>query len=178
MNSINVRIIYYQNKLARLNAKLEILRVKGAFSRKHAINLILEIDRIEMLLEKLEHAARVLAFAEETKPRYIELTLDTPKNRYRAWVAMVLPEYDKCNGGLKKRFIKAIDRKFNYRGETKATFKIKIELDKIYKDSDGDYWQFKNLDGDIKCISWQEVKYLMFEKDNQPKQDQKHEVCF
>jgi hypothetical protein len=40
-----------------------------------------------------------------------------------------------------------------------ATFEIPINLNAIYQDSDGDYWVFENVKGEIQSISYQEVCY-------------------
>ena len=88
------------------------------------------------------------------------LELQTPRRAWRAWVAKISAKKDPVYGGFSKEFIEPCDRQFDRKGETSATFEIEIDLNQIYQDSDGDFWMFENLDGDIKIISYQEVKYI------------------
>lgn len=68
--SLQQRITYYTNKLKRLNNKLSNLQANGASSRKQAIDVIFEIDRIEIILEELTEE-----IAKETIRRYDIYTL-------------------------------------------------------------------------------------------------------
>lgn len=113
------------------------------------VDLIIKIELLQAELELLPAPATTRT-----------LTLETPRRAWRAWVAKISPEIDTKHGGFTKDFISPIDRQFDKKGEASATFKITVDIQAIYQDSDGDYWMFENMDGDIKVISYQEVKYI------------------
>lgn len=141
-----------QFKLARLNAQLSI--TKG---RQNQRKLIEKILKVEAAIEAIEKNT-IVGF--KRLPKTHTLTLETPRRAWRAWVAEISPEKDIKHGGFTKKFIEPVSRKFEgKKGETSATFEIPIDLNAIYQDSDGDYWVFENIKGEIQCISYQEVCY-------------------
>lgn len=141
-----------QSKLNRLNAQLKI--TKG---RQNLRKLIEKILKVEAAIEAIEKNT-IVGFKRLPKTR--TLTLETPRRAWRAWVAEISPEKDIKHGGFTKKFIEPVSRKFEgKKGETSATFEIPIDLNAIYQDSDGDYWKFQNMKGEIQCISYQEVCY-------------------
>jgi hypothetical protein len=143
-----------QSKLARLEAQLKI--TKG---RQNQRKLIEKILAVEAAIEAIEKNA-IVSFKRLPKTR--TLILETPRRAWRAWVAKISPEKDIEYGGFTKKFIEPVSRKFEgKKGETSATFEIPIDLNAnaIYQDSDGDYWVFENVKGEIQSISYQEVCY-------------------
>lgn len=116
--------------------------------------LILEIEVLQAELDSL------LDSLPDPVPTTRTLKLNTPRRAWRAWVAQISPEIDAKHGGFTKEFIEPFDRQFNKKGETSARFKITVNTEAIFQDSDGDYWMFENMEGDIKVISYQEVKYI------------------
>ena len=141
-----------QAKLKKLNAQLKI--TKG---RQNQRKLIEKILKVEAAIEQIQKNA-IVAFKRLPKTR--TLTLETPRRAWRAWVAEISPEKDIKHGGFTKKFIEPVSRKFEgKKGEASATFEIPIDLNAIYQDSDGDYWVFQNIKGEIQCISYQEVCY-------------------
>ena len=141
-----------QSKLARLNAQLAI--TKG---RRNQRKLIEKILKVEAAIEAIEKNT-IVSF--KRLPKTCTLTLETPKRAWKAWIAKISSERDLKYGGYKKQFIDPVSRKFEgKKGEVSATFEIPIDLNSIYQDSDGDYWVFENIKGEIQCISYQEVCY-------------------
>jgi hypothetical protein len=141
-----------QSKLARLNAQLKI--TKG---RRNQRKLIEKILAVEAAIEAIEKNT-IVSFKRLPKTR--TLVLETPRRAWRAWVAKISPEKDIEYGGFTKKFIEPVSRKFEgKKGEVAATFQIPINLNAIYQDSDGDYWVFENVKGEIQSISYQEVCY-------------------
>lgn len=141
-----------QSKLARLNAQLSI--TKG---RQNQRKLIEKILKVEAAIEAIEKNTIV---ALKRLPKIRTLTLETPRRAWRAWVAKISPKRDTKYGGFTKKFIEPVSRKFEgKKGEMSATFEISIDLNAIYQDSDGDYWVFENIIGEIQSISYQEVCY-------------------
>jgi hypothetical protein len=141
-----------QTKLARLEAQLAI--TKG---RQNQRKLIKKILKVEAAIEAIEKNT-IVSFKRLPKTR--TLTLETPRRAWRAWVAKISPEKDIEYGGFTKKFIEPVSRKFEgKKGEVAATFEIPINLNAIYQDSDGDYWVFENVKGEIQSISYQEVCY-------------------
>ena len=141
-----------QSKLTRLNAQLSI--TKG---RQNQRKLIEKILKVEAAIEAIEKNTIV---ALKRLPKTRTLTLETPRRAWRAWVAKISPERDTKYGGFTKKFIEPVSRKFEgKKGEVSATFEIPIDLNAIYQDSDGDYWLFENIIGEIQSISYQEVCY-------------------
>lgn len=111
--------------------------------------ILLEIEILEAKLEEVELV----------QPKTRTLKLETPRRVNRCWVARLSPEKDARYGGFQKSFVEPKERTFGKKGETSATFVIEIDLNAIYQDSDGDYWYFENLEGDIETICYEEVKY-------------------
>ena len=141
-----------RSKLARLNAQLAI--TKG---RQNQRKLIKKILKVEAAIEAIEKNT-IVSFKRLPKTR--TLTLETPRRAWRAWVAKISLEKDIKYGGHKKQFVEPVSRKFEgKKGEVAATFEIPINLNAIYQDSDGDYWVFENVKGEIQSISYQEVCY-------------------
>lgn len=118
--------------------------------KSQVVGLILEIERLEGQLEQIE---------EKVQPKTRTLKLETPRRVNRSWVAKLSPEKDPRYGGFQKSFIEPKERTFGKKGEVSARFEIEIDLNAIYQDSDGDYWYFENLEGDIETICYEEVKY-------------------
>jgi hypothetical protein len=141
-----------QSKLARLNAQLAITR-----RRQNQRKLIEKILKVGAAIKAIEKNT-IVSFKRLPKTR--NLILETPRRAWRAWVAKISPEKDIKHGGYTKKFIEPVSRKFEgKKGETSATFEIPIDLNVIYQDSDGDYWVFENVKGEIQGISYQEVCY-------------------
>jgi hypothetical protein len=143
-----------QSKLAQLEAQLKI--TKG---RRNQRKLIEKILKVEAAIEAIEKNT-IVSF--KRLPKTCTLILETPRRAWRAWVAKISPEKDIKHGGFTKKFIEPVNRKFEgKKGETSATFEIPIDLNAnaIYQDSDGDYWVFENVKGEIQSISYQEVCY-------------------
>ena len=141
-----------QIKLARLEAQLAITKGNRAKAK-----LIIAILAVEAAIEAIEKNT-IVAFKRLPKTR--TLTLETPRRAWKAWVAKISPERDTKYGGFTKKFIEPVSRKFEgKKGEVSATFEIPIDLNAIYQDSDGDYWVFENIMGEIQSISYQEVCY-------------------
>jgi hypothetical protein len=146
-----------QSKLARLNAQLAISR-----GRQNQRKLIEKILKVEAAIEAIEKNT-IVSFKRLPKTR--TLILETPRRAWRAWVAKISSEKDIKYGGYKKQFMEPVSRKFEgKKGETSATFEIPIDLNAIYQDSDGDYWVFENVKGEIQSISYQEVCYLFSQR--------------
>lgn len=135
-----------QIKLQKLENKLQIL-AKLRASRSTLLKIVEQIFKIENLLELVNKA----------KTKILELK--TGRKQWRAWVAKIYAKRDKIHGGYSKEFIEPKTREFDKKGEISVTFEIKIDLHQIYQDSYGDFWMFENNEGDIKVISYQEVKY-------------------
>lgn len=114
------------------------------------VDLIIKIELLQAELESLP----------DPVPATRTLRLETPRRAWRAWVAQISPEIDVKHGGFTKEFLPPVDRQFNKKGETSATFRLTVVMGAIYQDSDGDYWTWENQEGDIKVISYQEVKYI------------------
>lgn len=141
-----------ETKLNKLNAQLRVARGNRAKAK-----LVIKILAVEAAIEAIQKNA-IVAFKKLPKTR--TLTLETPKRAWKAWIAKISSERDLKYGGYKKQFIEPINRKFEgKKGEVSATFEIPIDLNAIYQDSDGDYWVFENIKGEIQCISYQEVCY-------------------
>lgn len=143
-----------QSKLARLESQLKITKGNRAKAK-----IVIEILKVESAIEQLQKN-NIVAFKRVPKTR--TLILETPRRAWKAWVAKISPEKDIKHGGFTKKFIEPVSRKFEgKKGETSATFEIPIDLNAnaIYQDSDGDYWVFENIKGEIQCISYQEVCY-------------------
>ena len=85
--------------------------------------LILEIERLESELESLP----------DPIPATRTLKLETPRRSYRAWVAEISHEIDTKHGGFVKEFLPPVDRQFNKKGETSATFKKQLTLKLFFK---------------------------------------------
>lgn len=137
-------------KLSVLNHQLATLQANGIKKalKSVAINIIFAIEKLEALIEQITKA---------TQSRKLELK--TPRCGWRAWVAKISGKRDTVHGGFTKEFFKPTSREFGKKGEISATFQIQIDLNQTYQDSDGDFWVFENLEGDIKVICWEEVKY-------------------
>lgn len=133
-----------QAKLQKLETKLQVLS-KLSVSKSLLIKVVEQILKLEKLI-KNAITKRVLE-------------LKTGRKQWRAWVAKISAKRDKVHGGYCKKFIEPTKREFDKKGEVSATFEIEIDLHQIYQDSDGDFWMFENAQGDIKVISYQEVKY-------------------
>ena len=141
-----------ETKLNKLNAQL-----RATHGNRAKAKLVIKILAVEAAIEQIQKNA-IVSFKRLPKTR--TLTLETPRRAWRAWVAKISPEKDIKHGGFTKKFIEPINRKFEgKKGETSATFEIPIDLNAIYQDSDGDYWKFQNMKGEIQCISYQEVCY-------------------
>lgn len=141
-----------ETKLNKLNAQL-----RATHGNRAKAKLVIKILAVEAAIEQIQKNA-IVSF--KRLPKTCTLTLETPRRAWRAWVAKISPEKDIKHGGFTKKFIKPINRKFEgKKGETSATFEIPIDLNAIYQDSDGDYWVFENIKGEIQCISYQEVCY-------------------
>ena len=141
-----------ETKLNKLNAQL-----RATHGNRAKAKLVIKILAVEAAIEQIQKNA-IVAFKRLPKTR--TLTLETPRRAWRAWVAEISPEKDIKHGGFTKKFIEPVSRKFEgKKGETSATFEIPIDLNAIYQDSDGDYWVFENIKGEIQCISYQEVCY-------------------
>lgn len=141
-----------ETKLYKLNAQLRV-----ACGNRAKAKLVIKILAVEAAIEQLDKN-NIVAFKRLPKTR--TLNLETPRRAWKSWVAKISPEKDTKHGGFKKKFIEPVSRKFEgKKGEVSATFEIPIDLKAIYQDSDGDYWVFENIKGEIKCISYQEVCY-------------------
>jgi len=141
-----------ETKLNKLNAQLRVTRGSRARAK-----LVIKILAVEAAIAQLQKNV-IVAFKKLPKTR--TLTLETPKRAWKAWIAKISSERDLKYGGYKKQFIEPVSRKFEgKKGEVSATFEIPIDLNSIYQDSDGDYWVFENIKGEIQCISYQEVCY-------------------
>jgi len=137
-----------QKQIKVLRSRLS--RFTSESFKSQVAGLILEIERLEGQLEQIE---------EKVQPATRTLKLETPRRVNRCWVAKLSHEKDARWGGFKKSFIEPKERIFGKKGETSAAFQIEIDLNAIYQDSDGDYWYFENMDGDIETICYEEVKY-------------------
>ena len=141
-----------ETKLNKLNAQL-----RATHGNRAKAKLVIKILAVEAAIEQIQKNA-IVSFKRLPKTR--TLTLETPRRAWRAWVAELSPEKDIKHGGFTKKFIEPVSREFKgKKGETSATFEIPIDLNAIYQDSDGDYWVFENIKGEIQCISYQEVCY-------------------
>jgi hypothetical protein len=139
-----------QNKLAKLQNRLTKFQKIGICRKlkRTAMDLIFKIARLEQVIEDMEKIEGVF-----------EVKLYTPKKCYHSWLAKISKERDPRYGGFKKRFIEPTNRIFNRRGEEYALYEIPITLEAIYQDSDGDFWRFRDLEGNTVLMSYQEVCY-------------------